>query len=78
MSRELVRRAIVYDDLLGMAGYIARDDPAAAIRFLDAAEETFRFLSESPDVGNACELVHPELADMWYWHVRGFRKHLIF
>jgi len=78
MSREIIRRSPVEGDLYDLAEYISRDDLDAAIRFLDAVEETFRFLAESSDVGNPCHFRRPTLAGMKRWHVRGFPKHLIF
>lgn len=78
MRREVVRRPGVLEALLAMAEFIARDDLDAAIRFLDAVEETFRYLAESPDVGNPCHFRRAALTGLKRWHVRGFPKHLIF
>lgn len=78
MSREIVRRAVVLDDLHKLADYIARDNLDAAIRFLDAAEATFRSLTENPEIGNSCDFQRPDLARIKQWHVHGFRKYLIF
>ncbi len=39
------------EDLAGIALYISQHNPDAAMRFLDAAEETFELLSRSPYIG---------------------------
>lgn len=65
-------------DLAELADYIARDNGAAAERFLMAAERTFTELSDSPSLGNRCSFAHQQLRDVLRWHVRGFRCYLIF
>lgn len=66
------RKPQVDQDLLGIADYISRDSLAAAIRFLDAAEATFNWLAESPEVGIRCDFDNLELFDIRWWKVKGF------
>jgi len=39
-------------DLKSHWRYIARDNPLAADRLLNAAEETFKVIAENPDIGS--------------------------
>lgn len=78
MGGTVTRRPEVNRDLLEQADFIARQNLDAALRFLDSAEQTFRFLAESPDVGNPCNFSSPLAAGLLRWRIRGFEKHLIF
>jgi toxin ParE1/3/4 len=42
-------------DLQGIHDYIAVDDPAAALRWIDRIEETCRLLGENPQIGESCD-----------------------
>jgi toxin ParE1/3/4 len=61
-----------------LAKFIQRDSPEAAIRFLDAAEESFQFLASMPDLGERQEFHRKDLVDLRVWQVRGFENYLIF
>lgn len=50
MPRVVVRPRADHD-LFEIASYIARDDPAAADRLIDATEDKFRLLATSPKLG---------------------------
>ena len=65
-------------DIVALADYISRDSLDAALRFLDAAERTFDFLSEHREVGQLCDFQDPETTGMCVWPVDGFRNHLVF
>lgn len=65
-------------DLATQAEYISRDDLKAALRYLEAADLTFQHLLQSPDLGNLCSFRAARAKGMKQWHVRGFRKHLVF
>lgn len=64
--------------MLELADHIACDNFDAAVRFLDAADATFRFLAESPDVGNQCSFSSPRAAGLLRWRIKGFERYLIF
>jgi toxin ParE1/3/4 len=56
--------------------YIARDNPEAADRLLDAAEETFELLARSPGIGS--ERSFRKLVGIRSRAVRGFHNYLVF
>lgn len=53
MKRHVERSQRAVDDLLDHYEYIYRDNPAAAERLLDAAEEVFLRLGDVPGAGRA-------------------------
>ncbi len=55
-----------------------RAGEATALRFLQAAEETFAELAAMPGMGRAEDFDHPRLTGMRRWRVRGFENYLIF
>lgn len=66
----------VFCDLQSIYRYIRQDDELIARRFLDAAYDSFEFLSDNPQLGRARpEFAHPQLRS---WRVQGFRNYLIF
>jgi toxin ParE1/3/4 len=71
-------RTKAIEDLDGLAAYIQKDSPASAIRFLDAAEETFDLLAQSPELGGRYEVSNSQLASLRVWRVKGFEKLLVF
>ncbi|MDQ2688261.1 MAG: type II toxin-antitoxin system RelE/ParE family toxin [Armatimonadota bacterium] len=59
--------------------YLAGEaDAETAIRFFDAAHETFRALLDTPGMGRARPVGNPRVADIRQWAVSGFGKYLIF
>jgi toxin ParE1/3/4 len=66
----------VFGDLQTVAGFIHHDNPFAAQLFLEAAYDTFEFLSRNPGAGRQrADLGFPEIRS---WRVEGFRRYLIF
>lgn len=65
-------------DLRECALYIGQDDAQAAIRFLDAANETFKRLAALPGSGTSYEAISQAFHGMRWALVSGFDKHLIF
>jgi toxin ParE1/3/4 len=63
-------------DLRNHWRYIARDNLPAADRLLDAAEETFELIAETPGIGSQRKF--RKLADVRSRAVTGFRNYLIF
>ena len=66
----------VFCDLQTAARRIRRDNPQAADAFLEAAYDTFDFLSRNPGLGRRRgDLGYPEVR---CWRIAGFRRYLIF
>lgn len=78
MSRRILKRDRVIDDLVEQAWYISQNNAEAAERFLIAAEESFAKLAAMPGLGSPCHLSHPKLEGLRKWSVQGFENHLIF
>jgi toxin ParE1/3/4 len=70
--------AVLAEDLPGIYASIARDDPAAADRVLDAIDLTFKQLRQHPESGIAFRGTGHPLADIRMLPVRGFRNYLVF
>jgi len=61
------------------AHYLAREtDLQIALRFLEAAHQTFTLLASKPTLGWPCRLRHPHLAAVRVFPVKGFGKMLVF
>jgi toxin ParE1/3/4 len=74
-------RILVHDkareDVEEIAAYIMRDSLEAALRFCDAAEAAFSFLSLMPGAGPRIE---PEIANapnLSFWPIKRFRNYLV-
>jgi toxin ParE1/3/4 len=78
MTCQVHRTDTALGDLNEQAKFIQRDSPDAAIRFLAAAEASFRLLADMPELGERQEFGRPELAGLRAWQVRGFENYLIF
>lgn len=66
----------VFCDLQTAARHIRRGNPQVADAFLEAAYDTFEFLSRNPSLGRRRgDLGHPEVRS---WRIAGFRRYLIF
>lgn len=78
MKRRLQRRPQALSDVEESAVYIGLDSPAMALRFIEAVEETLRFLVKNPEIGPARTFSRHELVGLRMFPVKGFDKHLIF
>ena len=58
--------------------YIAENNLDASDRFLASAEETFKQLAKTPQMGKLSQPPHPQLAGVRQQAIKGFRKYLIF
>ena len=65
-------------DLTDCAAYIAEDNIDAALRFIDAVEETVAALADNPMLGTAVAFAHPDLANLRRRVVNDFKRYLIF
>jgi len=68
----------VFEELVNISFYIAQDNEDAAQRFLDACNETFKFLASNTNVGTVRKFRDSSLRDVRMWRVKGFEKYLIF
>lgn len=77
MSRTINKRTPALWDLVNIADYLCESSPAAAMRFLDAAEAAFELLSRMPEIGSLCEFEDGRLEGLRAWPIRGFRRYII-
>jgi toxin ParE1/3/4 len=59
-----------------LADHIAKDSPAVALRFLEAAQTTFESLSGTPEHGARITTRRRDLRGLRLWRVAGFPNHL--
>ena len=78
MTNRVRKRPQATVDLTQYAEYISRDSLDSALRFLDAAEQTFPFIAKMPEMGALCKFQSVEAKPVRFWPVRGFEKYLIF
>ncbi len=74
----IVHGPAVFEELLNISAYIAFDNEPVAQHFLDACDETFRFLAVHPNIGVARSFRKRELREVRMWRVKGFEKYLVF
>lgn len=70
--------AVVSDDLPEIYDHIARENPVAAERVLDAVEATFNLLAREPEAGVAYPTRNTKLRGLRMLPVVGFRNYLVF
>src|SRR5579883_285428 len=78
MSLRIVIEPAARLDIASQFEYLTDRNSEAAIRYYDAANETFVKLAESPGIGTLLETDHPALSGIRRFPVPGFRKYLIF
>lgn len=78
MSNRIRRSPDARFDVVELADYISYDSLDAAMRFLDATDDTFEFLAANPEIGQLCHFTNPRLAGMRTWRVEGFPNHVIY
>ena len=78
MSRRIIRSDLALADLEEQAEYIRRSNPRAALRFLDAAEATFRMLASMPGLGQGHESENPLYQDLRCFPISKFRAHVVY
>ena len=77
MRERVVWRPIARQDLLQAALYIARDDPSAGIRFVDAVAATTDMLLDAPGLGRLREFTSTALTGLRSHLVKNFENHLV-
>jgi toxin ParE1/3/4 len=70
--------AVIEDDLPGIYAHIARDNPAAAERVLDAVAETFAQIETQPESGVLYPTRNPQMKTVRMLPVSGFNTYLVF
>lgn len=78
MRRRLHRHPRALSDLEESAVYLGADNPAAALRFLDAVEATLRLLVKNPELGHTRTFERSALVGLRTIPVKGFGSHLVF
>lgn len=77
-TRRIIKHERALRDLEHRSEYIRQQNPRAALRFLDAAEATFRQLAAFPGMGARYDPDHPILAEIRYVPISRFKKDLVF
>ena len=65
------------EDVVDLAARIALDKLEPALRFYDAAEKAFTFLSEHPHAGPKIDPPIPASPQLRFWPIRRFRNYLV-
>lgn len=60
------------------ADYIARDNPGAALRFLESVQAAFDQISDHPAIGSRRYAYSPLLKDLRVWAVPDFENYRVF
>jgi toxin ParE1/3/4 len=66
-----------YADLTDYYEFIAQTNSSAALRFFDAARQTFAQIARFPEIGVVYLGAAPS-QNLRKWHIKGFQKYLIF
>lgn len=78
-GRAVHKHKVAKRSLDRIAEYLATETSVkVALRFLERAEETFALILRSPGIGHPQEFRSLQLGDVRAWHVRGFRKWLVY
>ncbi len=73
----LIKRAIVIQDLANYADYISIDNLDAGDQFLYAAEATFQQISRTPGIGRLSGFSSPDMSQVRQYPIKAFRKYLV-
>ena len=78
MSGRIVRTDLALADLAELAEYIRQRNPAAALRFIDAAEAAFRQLATMPGLGEAFEADNPAFDGLRCMSISKFSNYIVY
>jgi toxin ParE1/3/4 len=78
MSRRIIKSDLALNDLEEQAEYIRQDNPRAALRFLEAAEATFRQLASMPGIGERFETDNPLYQDLRGFPISKFSSRVVY
>lgn len=65
-------------DLEAQFEYLVQQNEAIALRFFDAARQTFADLARMPEMGRTYSGSGDRLQNLRQWKIKGFKKFLIF
>lgn len=75
---EIVRTSSFWRDLKSVINYLDTvHAEAAALRFIDAVDETIDFIGDFPDLGNRWESTRSQRENLRWRLVKGFENYLI-
>ena len=74
----VVKTPKAFEDLAGIALYIAQHQPAAALRFLNQAEKTFQMLSVTPYIGQRLSREADAITGFRVRTIIGFRNYIVY
>ena len=76
------RRIILHEDAtIALNEYfndIAQSSNERALKFFDAARQTFASLAQMPGMGRIHDRQEEDISDIRKWAIKGFKNHLIF
>jgi toxin ParE1/3/4 len=75
---EYILDPCVEEELGAIWEFIAKDNPEAARRVIDAARETFRNLARNPGLGRPWKFRRPRHQEIRYRTVSGFDNYVVF
>lgn len=78
MTRLIIITPKASQDLDEIYNFIARNNPDLALKFFDAARQTFNQLAKNPGIGTVYKVSKPELRGLRKWRVKKFDKYIIF
>ena len=78
MTRGILITPKASHDLDEIYNFIAQNNPDTALKFFDAARQTFNQLAKNPGIGTIYEVSKPELQGLSKWRVKRFDKYIIF
>jgi toxin ParE1/3/4 len=78
MTRRISVRPAASVDTDQHVAYLSENNPQAAMRFFDAARQTFVALARMPGIGRLYRTGKNETEDIRRWAVKGFKDYLIF
>jgi toxin ParE1/3/4 len=74
----ILRQLKAIEDLEGISDYLSERNVSVALRFLEAVEESFRFLERFPLSGRGCRFRSPDLSNVRKRIVHDFRRYVIY
>jgi toxin ParE1/3/4 len=74
----LIKRAVIIQDLKNIATYISWDNLDAGDRFIYATEATIQQIAKLPGIGRLCGFTHPSLTQVRQYPIKGFKNYLIY
>lgn len=78
MKLRVFRARLAELDLTEHVDYLARQNPTAALRFIEAVERAFERLAQNPKLGPLQDFDHPALRTVRRWPIPAFSTYLIF